>query len=296
VSFADVQETHRQLRLRLRVHAGEQAFAEVTVNIPTGDDDELSFLRLVVWSYVLLQETGRVALRFLKELPPFTSGELLPEVSYLRTWATHNLLPDKDSDRKKLQLAWTWLKQSCGTSTPGTSDEWRGCFRRLSDSVLDTLRRSLVACEAFDGPDDGPRLLDELRRRLDRNWDAYRFDEHLVAAQKRLGFEGIESVPFRIQHLESWRKVVAAAREDSIDRLLEQRIEKDLLDFMNGALPITAREVLARVSVNDSRELGILMLLIRTRARVSRDSADKLLDGITLPLDDSTIQPSKGSS
>lgn len=294
MSFADVQETHRQLSLRLRVHAGDRALGEVTVNIPTSDDDELSFLRLVVWSYVLLQETGRVALRFLKELPPFPSGELLPEVSYLRTWATHNLLPDKDSDRKKLQLAWGWLKQACGSTRPTTPEDWRACFGRLCDNVADVLRNALAACEALDGPEDGPRLLDELRRRLDRNWDAHRFDVHVVDALSRLGFKGIEPVQFRMRHLDSWRKVVAAAQEDSIDRLLEQRIEKDLLDVMNSALPITAREVLERLSTEDPRELGVLMLAIRSRARLSTEGIGELLDAIGAAHDASAILPPSG--
>lgn len=282
-SFAEIQEAHRQLRLRLRVLAGENAFGEVTVNIPTNDDDELSFLRLVFWSYVLLQETGRVALRFLKELPPFSAGELIPEVGYLRTWATHNLLPDRASDRRKLLLAWAWLRAACGSTAPTTPGEWRSCFKSLSDTVLDVLQQALLACEALDGPDDGPRLLDELHRRLDRNWEAHRFDERVVEAQKRLGFDGIEPVSFRSRHLESWRAIVAAADEGSIDRLLEQRIERDLLDLMNNALPLTAREILVHLPLEDPQTLGLIMLAVINKTTLSKEALTELLQRMSRP-------------
>ena len=40
---------------------------------------------------------------------------------------------------------------------------------------------------------------------------------------------------------------------DAIAGLLGQRIEKDLLDLMNDALPVRALEVLERVSVEDPK-------------------------------------------
>jgi hypothetical protein len=277
VSFADLQEAHRQLRLRLRVHAGETALGEVTVKIPVADDDELSFIRLVVWTYVLRHETGKIALSFLKELPPFTSGELLPEVGILRTWATHNLSPSKNSDKKTLQLAWAWFANTCKASIPSTSAHWKACFCKLCDQVSGVLRNAISACESLEDPEDGPSLLEELRRRLERNWEAYAFDKHVAEAAHRLGFEGVDIVEFRKRHLDFWRKVVSAADASSIERLLAQRIEADLLEFMNNALPMTSREVLERVSVADPRELGALLLAVRARARVSADELRVLL-------------------
>lgn len=110
MTFAALQEVHRQLGLRLRAYGGDAALPEVTVSLPIHDNDELAFVRLVVWCYVLVNESGRVALRFLRDLPPLNGAELLPEAGNLRTWATHNLLPDKEADRKKLIQSWQWLK------------------------------------------------------------------------------------------------------------------------------------------------------------------------------------------
>ena len=269
MTFADLQELFRQLSLRLRTRAGDVAFAEVTVSPPVRDNDELSFVRLVVWCYVLVNESGRVSMRFLRDLPPFSGSELLPEAGHLRTWATHNLLPDKEPDRKKLLLAWKWLQDACGKDRPSTKVQWRMCFKRLTVAAGAVLEKALNASDALASADDGPRLLDELQRRLNRDWDAYRFDSVVAKVAANLGFGALNEVKIRARYLDSWRKVVAVA-DGAIDDLLERRIEKDLLDIMNGALPLAVREFLERMPEWQPSELGALMLALRIKLTCPR--------------------------
>jgi hypothetical protein len=185
-------------------------------------------------------------------------------------------LPDKESDRKKLIQSWQWLKDACGTSSPSTDAEWQLCFQRLVAAAVDLVQKALSACEALSSSEDGPRLLEELGRRVERDWEAYRFDLVVADAATRLGFDGIDVFRFRARHLDSWRRVVAVADDGAIRDLLEQRIEKDLLDLMNGALPLPARELLGRLPDWQPAELAALMLAIRT-SRLSKASASELL-------------------
>ena len=280
MTFADLQELHRQLGLRLRARAGDTALPGVTVSLPVRDNDELSFIRLVVWCYVLFNESGRVSMRFLRELPPFLGSELLPEAGHLRTWATHNLLPDKESDRKKLLLAWQWLKDACKTDRPSTEAEWRLCFERLVSAAGSVLETALSASDALGSADDGPRLLEELGRRLKRDWEAHRFDPIVHKTAESLGFGTIDAVKFRARHLDSWRRVVSLADDGAIEQLLQRRIEKDLLDLMNGALPLAAREYLERVPEWQPSELGALMLAIRTTKSTRETAVDTLASAL----------------
>lgn len=290
MTFGAVEEAYRQLRLRLQVQVGGGACAEITVAHPERANDELSFLRLVTWSYVLVQEAARVSLRFLKELPPFAPGELLPEVAYLRTWAAHNLLPEKDSDSKKLRLAWAWLREACGVDRPRTEAEWGACFARLCGVVGEVLGNAIRACEAFDRQEDGPRLVTELKMRVDKNWDAYHFDSFVTAAATRFGYAGLDAVQFRRRHLDSWRRVVASASEDAPERLIVRRIEADLLDLMNDALPAEAREFVARLKLEDTRELTAFLLAVRRRC-ATRDELGALLEQVARELSASIRNP-----
>jgi hypothetical protein len=143
-------------------------------------------------------------------------------------------------------------------------------------AAVDVVQKALSACDALGAPEDGPRLLEELKRRVQRDWEAYRFDPIVVEAAARLGFDGLDVVGFRGRHLDSWRKVVAVADDGAIQPLLERRIEKDLLDLMGGALPLSAREFLERVPQWTPAELGALMLALRSAGLAKATVADLL--------------------
>jgi hypothetical protein len=282
MKFADLQELHRQLGLRLRARASDMALREITVNLPVRDNDELSFIRLIIWCYALVNESGRVSMRFLRDLPPFSGSSLLPEAGHLRTWATHNLLPNKESDRKRLKLAWQWLSDACGTDHPSAKVEWRMCFERLVSAAGEVLKNALSASEALTSADDGPRLLEELGRRLERDWEAHQFDPIVIKVADSLGFGTIDAVEVRKRYLDSWRRVVSIADDGNIDNLLERRIEKDLLDIMNGALPLSAREYLERLPEWQPPELGALMLALRSTKLPKTTAAELLAAALAL--------------
>lgn len=264
MTFGSVNGSYLILKQRLAVHVGGDAIADITVQPPPTSNDELSFLRLVAWAYTLIHEAGRVPLNFLKELPPLSAyGPILPYIRGLRTWISHNLSLAKDSDLKTISIAFTWFKRTCGVGTPASSTQWQACFSGLCTDLSALLSGAIAGCDALDSEDDGPRLVEELKKRLQRNWDAYRFDSYVEGAKKKLGYGGIDTVIFRQRHLESWRKIVAIAEDGSIDRLLALRIEADMLELMADALPITAQELLEKARFTEPGQLVTAMLLLR---------------------------------
>jgi hypothetical protein len=291
VTFAKLTEALAQLRKLLSGHV-PGSLGEVNVATPRRDDDELAFLRLIVWCYSVVQEAGRVPLRFLKELPPFKSGRLLPEVELLRTWATHNLKLDSDSDQDKQKRALLWLNQTCGTSAPESAAHWKACFDRLSDSVGSVLEQAREAAGLLSAPEDGPRLVTELKKRVERDWEAYRFDEPVAASIGRLGFHGLDPVAFRKLRVEEWRKVVKTADDGAIDRLLVLRIQADLLHFMNEALPLTARDAIERFALETPGQVGTFMLTLRAAASRAKPAATalELIDRLSDELDGPQVE------
>ncbi|MDC0740977.1 hypothetical protein [Polyangium mundeleinium] len=185
---------------------------------------------------------------------------------------------DKDEDLKKLKQAWEWFRSGCGKSVPEEPNEWKACFDALSKDVDLVLRNAIAACEALDSAEDGPRLISELSRRLDRNWDGYRFDEYVVGAAKRLGYDRIDVVQFRNRHLDKWRKVVAAADDGCAERLVTQRIEADMLDMMSRALPAPSSEIIDKLQLKTPLELTVLMLALRVRAPIYAEDLAQALD------------------
>jgi hypothetical protein len=262
MNFGEVSTAYGQLRRRLSVYAGQDALPNITIDPPKGTSDELSFLRMVAWSYVLLYEAGRVPFGYLRQLPPWNqpASALLPHVRALRTWTSHNLALEKTDDIATLREAIAWFSKTCGAGTPTSSSHWQQCFTALCTDLVGVLSAALGACDAFEKQDDRDRLVDGLKLRLDRNWAAYRFDAVVEEVAIRLGYKGIDPVRVRSLHLDSWRKVVAGSTEDALERNLTLRIEADILAMMGSALPLTSEE-LAELTGVTKKESVIGMLL-----------------------------------
>lgn len=278
MTFVTLHSDLNTLRRRLAVHV-KPALPEITVEAPRGDDDELSFIRLVAWGYVMLNETARVPLGFLKSLPPWsTAAALLPHIGALRTSMSHNLAFDSTHDVKTMRVASDWYSKSCGVGSPVSISHWKACFDALRKELSDLLALAIQACDQLSDPTDGKRLVAELQLRWDREWPGHHFDRYVDRAVEKFGY-GLKAVEVRGLRLAEWRKVLAAAREDEIDQVMTQRIEADVLDFMCHALPLSAEEIAQLLRYDDKAALAAALLALRAaRPNEARDVLDRLRD------------------
>ncbi|WP_204128261.1 hypothetical protein [Pseudomonas ogarae] len=268
MNFAEIHNLYLDFKRRLTSIVGREVFPEITVNPPKGDSDELSFMRLVAWGYVLLFESGRGAFGFLKKLPPLsdTGGPLVPHLHALRTWASHNLVFDKKRDIRTVRIATVWLLSKCETGSPSTSDHWKVCFEAIATDLKDVLEGAIAACDCFDKRDDRDNLIAEFQKCLDRNWDAYVFDEYVDQAFQKFGYAGLSATEIRASHLEAWRKIVVVSDEEAIQRNLTMRIENDVLNIMASSLPLISKELDGLLDNPSEGVVTTAMLLLREKA------------------------------
>lgn len=257
MSFSRAQVAYLQLRRRLTGCVSEDTLPDVTIEPPKDPVNELAFLRLVAWSYTVLHETAKLSLGILRHLPPLRDrlGPLLPHVRALRTWTSHNLAFDSKTDLATIRSATAWFRTNCGTGTPSTDAHWSQCFDVLSNDIATLLQQAISACDAFEDPTDGKGLKEEFERRLERNWEGFRFDSFVEAACKLLGYSGIDVVPFRNKHLQAWRSVVELSEPDAIDANLTKRVEADVLHHMGEAAPFTGAELQALLGLSEAQEI-----------------------------------------
>ena len=214
--------------------------------LPQGLGDELAFYRLVNWGYVLVEEAAKIPLAFLTRLPPLrTDGSLRNEIASLRTYVAHNLDVASKRDLKTLAFAHRWFKEACGLGTPREPAHYGACCAVLADRLRATLEGAIEACDALDDPTDGPRLVADLKGRVDLMWEAHRFDPLVKECAARLGNPGLDLLAIRRKHLDAWRQALAAADEHDRERALTLRIEAALLNAIGDALPLTAKEALS---------------------------------------------------
>lgn len=255
------------LRQRVNLHV-EGACAEVSVQLPPAFDGELAFFRLVNWSYVVFNEAGRVALPFLANLPPLREAKALKaEVGYLRAYVVHNLDVTRKHDAKMVAATHRWFKTACGKGYPTQPAHFADACTALCVRFAEMLVGAIDACDLLDGDEDGLRLVEDLRARIDLNWEAHRFDRFVERCAERIGNVGLDLLKLRANRLDEWRKTVAAAEEVSRERALELRIEADLLAAIGDTLPVTAAEAATRLALaGPERVVAALLILRRARA------------------------------
>lgn len=257
MSFSRAQVAYLQLQSRLTACVSDNVLPDITIEPPKPHLDELAFLRLVAWSYTVLHETAKLSLGILRYQPPLRNRPwpTLSHVRTLRTWSSHNLAFNSKTDRATLRSAIAWFHANCGTGTPSTNAHWSQCFEVLLNDIATLLEEAAYACDAFFDPISGKALKDEFERRLERNWDGFRFDAFVEAACKQLGYRGVDVVSFRNKHLEEWRNVIKLSEPDAVDTNLTKRVEADLLQHMGDAAPMTGAKCQALLALSSVQEI-----------------------------------------
>lgn len=254
------------------------ALEEVTISPPTGESDELSFMRLVSWGYVVLHETARVPLSFLKSLPPWEHlDELLPHVHALRTLMSHNLAFDSDHNISISRRATEWYLEACAASSPTTSSEWEKCFDKLSKELLCLLNMAIKTCDRLDNKSiDGKKNIQELQNRLRHNWPAHHFDPYIQRAINKFGYEGLSAVKIRQRaRLNEWRRLIACSDEDKIEENITRRIEMDVLEQMRSAPPISSDGIWQLLANPSNTTLASTLRILR---EIGPEKAKKIIE------------------
>ena len=203
---------------------------------------------------------------FLTNLPPLkANNSFRNEISTLRTYVVHNLVISKKRDQKTYVFVHRWFKDACGRGTPNSSFHYGDCCAYLVGTFQEMLNGAIEACDLLDDSEDGPRLITDLKERIDLVWEAHRFDPLVEKSAKRLGNPGLNLLAIRSKHLEKWRRVLSQADENERQRVLEQQIEADLLEAIGDALPQIIRENLQRVAASTDATVAALLLLREAR-------------------------------
>ena len=261
----ELSNLYQTLRTRVSIHSPDGC-AEISLPLPSDFSDELAFYRLVIWGYALVNEAAKIPLAFLTKLPPLKAdSSLRNEMSTLRTYVAHNLDISKKRDQKTYAFVHRWFKEACGRGSPDSAAHYGDCCIYLAGRLQEALNGAIEACDLLDDPVDGPRLVADLRGRIDLVWEAHRFDPIVVECAARLGNIGLDLLAIRSKHLDKWRRVLAEADENERERVLKQRIEADLLEAIGDILPQTIRENLQQVAASADATVAALLLLREAR-------------------------------
>lgn len=266
MNFQDLGKSVIRLRNLLTTCFGLDTIEKITVPEPSGKSSELDFVRLVAWGYVLIFEAGRVTIGYLLELPYMNRDgksdqrQVLESVHTLRTWNFHNLNDSTVRDQLMQSRVKQWFLESCNASEPSTEREWRACFEVLCVSLSGLVSDCQNIIESVQRePDNGVAIKTGLFRRIQTDWPAYRFDAIVEESASRLGID-VNIRSFREFRIAKWRRFIEdigsyRESEEQVVRI----IERDLLDHVDGLLPITGEDIMLELDIEAGPKVGELL-------------------------------------
>lgn len=266
MTFSALNVAVSDLRRSLTSFVGPNALGEITVRPPVDGEGEISFLRLVAWSYVLIFESGRISIPFLLR----SSGayqeqrEPMELIRALRTWSFHNLGLDSERDLQLSRRVERWFLHTCGQSLPEDRAHWNTCFDCACDLIGHVVHQCKRAVEgALSLADGGEAVIKDLKHRIERWWPLHTFDTVVSDVATRLGVH-VDVTKFRRYRLDAWRSfLLDLSDDDDPVESMERLMERDLLEYVNSVLPISGRDIMAAFDLPPSPKVGSILRLAR---------------------------------
>ena len=288
LSFQELNDDYVMLRGSLTTFVGDSALTEITVRPPVSDD-EASFLRLISWSYVLVFEAGRISIPYLLKLPhdgtTVQSGlnDSVRLIHDLRTWSFHNLGFTHERDIGISTRVRRWFISNGGQDPPNNISSWGACFETLCMEARGILTRCKSAFEMIlAGTEGGQDIIDDLKRRIELNWPAHKFDELTQDAVTRIG-QTLDVPKFRQSRIGKWREFLeTVAPDDEPQACLIRLIERDVIDYYETVLPIDGNDVMEALNLSPGPEVGDALRLARKIFKSGTIDPKELLESLKL--------------
>lgn len=270
--FAQLNAAVIALTEGLRIHVDVSAVANINTRPPATANDEVGFLRLTTWSYSLLFEAGRTSFALLLAMPPIDGNAseqqkhkaTVEAVQQLRTWLHHNLGFDSERELTIRRAVSTWFINSCGATTPMDADHWERCFIRLCDDIQGLVNYCLhMLSMIMQSAEDRDQTLETWRRRLNRDWEAHRFDAFVADSAARLGIS-INARAFRERRLSDWRRYLESIpeSEDPVPKM-ERLIDSEVFNHQRSTLPLSAKDLMRHLGLSPGPIVRTALDLVR---------------------------------
>lgn len=211
-SFTQLTAEWMNFQGLISVHIPSQTlFEQINVDEPNPPPDELHFLKLVAWGYILFVESFPVLYKQINGSLRTASPENFKKVSFiyqnivaLRTHQGHNLVPSSTSDQQKIKLVTIWKSENGGNPF-----DWSNCCTAICTQIIEVLAifESLITDIARD-KEDLSKFTDDIFFAIERKWEAYQFDSFLEKAADILSIENFDVVKYRKSRTDDWQKNV----------------------------------------------------------------------------------------
>ena len=246
-------------------------FPPLNIKVPSLNQAELGFLRLVAWLYAHYVETGRAHLQFVMELlpgfgidPGESAGQHYELVNGLRTYCQHVLNCNRDHDAEIVNRCQTWFRKVCGTAVPiDDSPHWSSALKALLEEARVFLQVIFQCMQAIEASRD-ENLTAQWHFRVTHYRAPAEYDELISQVAGDMG-RSLNAVSLRNRYFQRWNNYLASLQH-SFDFNDEARrlIEYAILSEPALTLPISGKDIMDHFSIEPGPEVGRLLSRAKT--------------------------------
>lgn len=221
------------------------------LGIPKIDLTEFGFLKIILWLHKLYSGL-KVSLDFL--ITDISIKNHISVVMRLREKLMYQLNYGQeklDSDQSVV----LWFTQYCSTSNPNES-QWKECIYGILQEAFSFFQHINYRIHFIEKHEFKETFTRDWKTRIERA--VIDIECIIMAAAHDLGRNHLDSAKFRDQYASLWANYMSSTDPDS-EKNIRRLVEQMLINEGFGFLPITARDIIDKLSIPPGRRVEILL-------------------------------------
>ena len=239
-------------RLASNVKNIDYVFADISLPKPKFSHQEVGFLRIVPWLYVLYYEAGKVNVDFICQLfkaynidSDTTLQMHFLSVHDLRTFLQHNLNLELEHDSNIDETCKNWFKSNCGTSVPDSDSHWESCLESILSNSIDFLKGLECCLRKIEQDDSYKQIVEQWVFKRKQYHPPHEYERIIQLTANDMGRDNIDSKKMCNKYMDEWKKELQLLNSDyDFEYEVRRRVENILLNDVS--LVITGKDIIDR--------------------------------------------------
>ena len=259
-------ETRRQeLEQRASSLIGIQrlAFQEISIRNPSFYSPELAFYQVLTWLYVFYYEAGRISIPFLMD--KFSTYGLdtvgkhrqhYEDVRLLRTYLQHNLNLESSRDLTLRRSSERWFSYTCGSSMPGSSNDWECCLMEILSAAESFLLNTIDCVREIERDQSCESIVSQWSVRIRLYHPKHEFERIVEMVAHDFGQDGLDSVKLTARFYDKWTKALRFLRDDyDFDEEARKLVEQTILSENEALVPVSGLDLMREFGLRPGRQV-----------------------------------------
>lgn len=275
---------------------GREFFLPISVPLPVAESKPLCFLKLVSYLYVLLNESGKINIKFIFEKFSVYSlnnkddaTKIVHVTNKLRTFFYHNLYSSSARDTSIRSDCYDWFKSVCEYVLPINEKQWEDCSIAILADINNVLEMVHDCIKQIKDDEHCKTICTDWNFKIDRYHPPHEFDSLIPIVASDIGKDFIDSEKFRKKNYDSWiNQLLKLTPGYDFGEEARKIIEFSLLSDEILILPVSGGDLISELGIEPGPKIGEMLKVAQTIYKKNPCKKEELLELLKKAVQNST--------